>query len=82
LACELPAGLIAFGSVARRDVQLSGLELGATVGDGALAGCFDLGFGCLAPHPGGALDRLARLEVLVHLEEVLDLEPVELGEVA
>src|SRR5690606_36845975 len=32
-------------------------------------------------HPGGALDRLAGLEVFVHLEEVLDLHPLELGDV-
>jgi hypothetical protein len=34
-----------------------------------------------AAHPGGALHRLTRFEVLVNLEEVLDLEPVELGNV-
>src|SRR5690606_27853063 len=30
-------------------------------------------------HPRGALDGLARLQLLVHLEEVLDLQAVELG---
>src|SRR5947199_8509734 len=31
--------------------------------------------------PARALDALAGLEILVHLEEVLDLQPVELGHV-
>src|SRR5580693_6780406 len=33
----------------------------------------DLALGLDPPHPGRALDALARLEVLVDLEEVLDL---------
>src|SRR5581483_5219202 len=47
----------------------------------ALLSGFDLGFRGLAVGPGLRLDRLAGLQVLVHLEEVLDLQPVELGHV-
>ena len=42
----------------------------------------DLGLCGFPPCPGRALDGLAWLEVLVDLEEVLDLEPVELRKVA
>jgi hypothetical protein len=41
----------------------------------------DLRLGAGPALPGGALDRLARLEVLVDLEEVLDLQAVELRHV-
>src|SRR5699024_784845 len=46
-----------------------------------LAARLDLGFGVDAADPGCALDGLAGLEVLVDLEEVLDLQAVELGDV-
>ena len=49
---------------------------------GACPGPLDLQFGRLASGPGGSFDRLAGLEVLVDLEEVLDLEPVEFREMA
>src|SRR5690606_31581813 len=45
---------------------------------GALDGVPDLLLGLVAAHPGGALHRLARLQVLVDGEEVLDLQPLEL----
>src|SRR5690606_3218906 len=48
---------------------------------GPLEGTPDLRLGLLASHPVVALVRLARLEVLVDLEEVLDLETVELADV-
>jgi hypothetical protein len=41
----------------------------------------DLALGVCATHPRRALDALARFEVLVDLEEVLDLHPVELRQV-
>ena len=41
-------------------------------------GRLDLGLGLRTARPGGALDALARFELLVDLEEVLDLEAVEL----
>src|SRR5690606_26883595 len=47
----------------------------------ALVGPLDLGLGVRAAHPVGPLDRLARLQVLVDLEEVLDLQAVELRHV-
>ena len=47
----------------------------------ALEGLTDLLLGLLAAHPVGALNRLAGLEVLVDLEEVLDLQAVELRDV-
>src|SRR4051794_3715763 len=46
-----------------------------------LARRLDLGLGLVATDPVGALDRLAGLQVLVDLEEVLDLQAVELGDV-
>src|SRR5665647_3444078 len=49
--------------------------------DGALAGPHDLRLGLGATHPVSALDGLPGLEILVDLEEVLDLEPVELAHV-
>ena len=48
---------------------------------GALDRGEDLRLGLVAADPVGALDRLARLEVLVGLEEVLDLQAVELRHV-
>jgi len=42
---------------------------------------FHLGFGVGAAGPGRVADALARLEFLVDKKEVLDLEPVELGQV-
>src|SRR3954469_16826981 len=48
---------------------------------GALEGGKDLLLGRFSADPVGALDRLARLEVLVGLEEVLDLQAVELRHV-
>src|SRR5687767_8825918 len=47
----------------------------------ALPGGDDLALGLVPPHPGGALDGLSGLQVLVDGEEVLDLEPLELREV-
>ena len=47
----------------------------------ALPGREDLGLGLGPADPGRALDRLAGLEVLVDLEEVLDLQPVVLRHV-
>src|SRR5690606_27173588 len=47
----------------------------------ALVGALDLLLRVDAAGPGGALHALARLQVLVDLEEVLDLQPVELGQV-
>jgi hypothetical protein len=46
-----------------------------------LAAGFDLGLGGGAVRPGFGPDHLAGFEGLVDLEEVLDLEPVELGHV-
>ncbi|SIN25220.1 type VII secretion integral membrane protein EccD [Micromonospora cremea] len=46
-----------------------------------LVGGVDLGLGLGTADPGRALHRLAGLQVLVHLEEVLDLQPVELAQV-
>src|SRR5690606_40682822 len=43
----------------------------------ALVGALDLLLRVDAAGPGGALHALARLQVLVDLEEVLDLQPVE-----
>jgi len=43
----------------------------------AAAGGFYLGLGGGAVGPGGAFDALARLQLLVDQEEVLDLQPVE-----
>jgi hypothetical protein len=48
----------------------------------ALERRLDLGLRLGAAHPLGTLDGLARLQVLVDLEEVLDLQPVELRHVA
>jgi hypothetical protein len=45
----------------------------------AAQGGLDLGFGCGAVGPGRVPDALARLQRLVHGEEVVDLQPVELG---
>src|SRR5580693_9121187 len=45
----------------------------------AAPGCLHLGLGVGAVGPGRAPDALARLERLVHGEEVVDLQPVELG---
>src|SRR5579862_8257939 len=61
-------------SIERKSVSPLGLRV-------ALAGELDLGLGGRAVRPAGALDRLARLQVLVDLEEVLDLQSVELGNV-
>ncbi|MPN07007.1 hypothetical protein SDC9_154266 [bioreactor metagenome] len=58
------------------DLQL--LVVGAL---GAVHRGADLGLGVVAGRPGGALDRLAGLEVLVDGEEVLDLQQLELGDV-
>src|SRR5580692_8016208 len=44
----------------------------------AAPGCFDLILGGGAVGPGRVPDALARLERLVHGEEVVDLQPVEL----
>src|SRR5262249_30340007 len=44
----------------------------------SLARLLDLGLRLGAPGPGRALDALSRLQILVDLEEVLDLQPVEL----
>jgi hypothetical protein len=52
-----------------------------TQGDQPLPALLDLGLGRGPVRPRGALDRLAWLEFLVHLEEVLDLQPVELRHV-
>lgn len=46
-----------------------------------LIGALDLSFGFFMPHPVGALDRLSGLEVLVHLEEMLDFKTVELRDI-
>src|SRR5580700_8856504 len=45
----------------------------------AAPGCFDFVLGGGAVGPGRVPDALARLERLVHGEEVVDLQPVELG---
>jgi tetratricopeptide (TPR) repeat protein len=55
--------------------------LQALVLDEALAGALHLRLGAGAVRPVRALDGLARLQVLVDLEEVLDLQPVEFGDV-
>jgi len=47
----------------------------------AAAGFLDLGLGLGAADPRSALDTRPGLEILVHLEEVLDLQLVELGDV-
>src|ERR1700750_2054235 len=47
----------------------------------APAAVLDLGQGCLAAYPLGCLHHLAGLQRLVDLEEVLDLQPVELGDI-
>src|SRR5580700_1428808 len=47
----------------------------------AAQGSFYLGFGSGTVGPGLALDALARLELLVDQEKVLDLQPVEPGQV-
>src|SRR5256885_1128790 len=43
-------------------------------------GRLDLRLGVRAPHPARALDALPRLQILVDLEEVLDLQAVELAD--
>ena len=48
---------------------------------GPLPGGLDLALGVGPADPGGALHALPGLERLVDLEEVLDLRPVELGQV-
>ena len=48
--------------------------------EAAPGGCHR-GFGGGAVGPGRALDALARLELLIDEKEVLDLEPVEFGQV-
>ena len=47
----------------------------------AAPGRFHLVFGGGAAGPGRALDALARFQFLVDQEEVLDLQPVEFGQV-
>src|SRR5690606_26937924 len=67
-------------AVARASVGGSVLVVVAGV-LGALDRAGDLGLGVGAAHPVGTLDRLAGLEVLVDLEEVLDLQAVEVRDV-
>jgi hypothetical protein len=67
---------------ARATVILRGGGLQAFVLDVALAGALDLGLGGRPVGPVRALDGLTRLKVLVDLEEVLNLEPVKLRDVA
>src|SRR6202007_2780818 len=45
----------------------------------AAPGFFHLGLGGGAVGPGRVPDALARLQLLVHGEEVMDLQPVKLG---
>src|SRR6266699_3489008 len=47
----------------------------------AAPGRLHLGFGGGAVGPGRALDALARFQFLVDQEEVLDLQPVEFGQI-
>ena len=64
----------------RRRHRLGFLSLPLVVLE-ALVGLLDLRLGGRAADPGRALDRLPGFEVFVDLEEVLDFQPVELGDV-
>jgi hypothetical protein len=66
---------------ARAEAVFRGGALQALVLHVALARALHLGLGSHAAGPVRALDRLAGLQVLVDLKEVLDLQPVKLGHV-
>ena len=66
---------------ARAEAIFRGGALQALVIHVALARALNLGLGGRAAGPLRALDRLAGLQVLVDLKEVLDLQPVKLGHV-
>jgi tetratricopeptide (TPR) repeat protein len=66
---------------ARAEAIFRGGALQALVLHVALARALHLGLGGHAVGPVRALDRLAGLQVLVDLKEVLDLQPVKLGHV-
>jgi tetratricopeptide (TPR) repeat protein len=66
---------------ARAEVIFRGGGLQALVLHVALARALNLGLGGRAAGPVRALNRLAGLQVLVDLKEVLDLQPVKLGHV-
>src|ERR1700727_231387 len=68
-------------AAAPRNVLRGGAVRSEVLGLGPLPRRLDLGLGGGPVGPGGACDRLAGLEVLVDLEEVLDLQLVELGDV-
>src|SRR5580692_2179076 len=75
------AAITALAEAVLAEAALRGGALQALVLHVALARALDLGLRGRPAGPVRALDRLAGLEVLVDLEEVLDLQPVKLGHV-
>jgi tetratricopeptide (TPR) repeat protein len=75
------AAITALAEAVLAEAGLRGGALPALVLHVALARALDLGLRRRPAGPVRALDRLTGLEVLVDLEEMLDLQPVKLGDV-
>src|SRR5699024_11000635 len=76
-----PPCVVRAGPVPGPAGSLLGELVGVLGADGSLVGAADLRLRVAAALPVRSLDALAGLEILVDLEEVLDLQAVELGDV-